>query len=149
MSTADTWESGQLRLVFFNTDFAGVGDAGGLRGSVAAGSTEISLHTADPGEAGDQSTNEAAYTTYSRNAVARTTAGVQWTESGGVITNVNDIVFPIVNSGGPVTFTHVGIGTAHTGAGKLMYTGALTTPKTAQNGDTPKILAGQLTITIT
>ena len=32
----------------------------------------VALHTADPGEAGDQTTSEATYTGYARIAVART-----------------------------------------------------------------------------
>lgn len=148
MSTADAWESGQLRLVFGNTDFTLLGDAGGLRGSATAGSIYIGLYTADPGESGDQTTNETSYGGYARTAVARAITA-QWTESGGVVTNVNDVVFPALASGGPVTFTHVGVGVASAGAGKLMYSGAFTTPKTAQNGDVPKILAGQLTFTVT
>ena len=147
MSTADAWENGQLNLVFNNTAFTGLGDAGGLLPSAAAGNIYVSLHTADPGESGNQSTNETGYGGYTRQG--KTRAGTEFTVVAGVATNVSDIVFPIVASGGPVTFTHVGIGTAVSGTGKLMYSGALTTPKTAQNGDAPKILAGSLTITIT
>ena len=51
-----------LNLIFTNTDWAGVGDAGGLQNSAAAGSLYLSLHTSSPGEAGTQSTNEISYT---------------------------------------------------------------------------------------
>lgn len=51
-----------LLLFFNNTDWAVVGDAAGLQNSAAAGSLYLSLHTATPGEAGNQSTNEIAYT---------------------------------------------------------------------------------------
>lgn len=57
--------------MFNNTDFANIGDAGGLQNSATAGSLYISLHTSDPGEAGSQTTNEANYTSYARVAVAR------------------------------------------------------------------------------
>jgi hypothetical protein len=66
-----------LELLFQNLDFAGIGDAGGLQNSASAGSLYVSLHTADPGVAGDQTTNEVAYTSYARVAVARSEAG--WT----------------------------------------------------------------------
>ena len=56
--------------MFNNTDFANIGDAGGLQNSATAGSLYVSLHTADPGEAGSQTTNEANYTSYARVAVA-------------------------------------------------------------------------------
>ena len=51
-----------LLLFFNNTDWAVVGDAAGLQNSVAAGSLYLSLHTASPGEAGTQATNEISYT---------------------------------------------------------------------------------------
>lgn len=51
-----------LLLFFNNTDWAVVGDAAGLQNSAAAGSLYLSLHTASPGEAGDQSTSEISYT---------------------------------------------------------------------------------------
>lgn len=66
-----------LDLLFNNEAATGIGDAGGLLPSAAAGNLYVSLHTADPGAGGDQTTNEAAYTSYARVAVARTVAG--WT----------------------------------------------------------------------
>jgi hypothetical protein len=51
-----------LLLLLNNTDWANVGDAGGLQNSVTAGSFYLSLHTSSPGEGGDQTTNEIAYT---------------------------------------------------------------------------------------
>jgi hypothetical protein len=48
---------------------------------IATGLVCISLHTADPGEAGDQTTSEATYKSYARVSVARTTAG--WTVTSG------------------------------------------------------------------
>jgi hypothetical protein len=66
MSKSNTWENDLLLLVFNNTNASLIGDATGLRGSTTAGSLYLSLHTADPGEAGNQSTNEIAYTSYAR-----------------------------------------------------------------------------------
>lgn len=74
---ADTFQNAILALLFNNTTFAGVGDVTGIVGSGAAGSLYISLHTSDPGAAGDQTTNESGYTSYARVAVARTSGG--WT----------------------------------------------------------------------
>lgn len=51
-----------LELIFNNVAWANIGDATGLPGSAAAGSLYISLHTASPGEGGDQTTNECSYT---------------------------------------------------------------------------------------
>jgi hypothetical protein len=52
-----------------------IGDANGPQPSATAGSLYVSLHTADPGAGGDQTTNECAYTSYARVAVARSNAG--------------------------------------------------------------------------
>lgn len=141
MSKANTWEAGLLALVFNNTDFTAVGDAGGLLGSVTPGSLYISLHTGDPGEAGDQTTNEASYTGYARVAVARSGAG--WTVTTGVA-NAADIDFAECTAGS-ATATHFGIGTASSGAGKLLYSGALTASLAISAGISPTIAAGALT----
>ena len=50
-----------LLLLLNNTDWAAVGDAGGLQNSATAGSLYLSLHTSSPGEGGSQTTNEIAY----------------------------------------------------------------------------------------
>lgn len=58
---ANTAATEFLTLFFNNTDWANVGDAGGLQNSASAGSLYLSLHTSSPGESGNQSTNEIAY----------------------------------------------------------------------------------------
>ena len=112
MSKTNSWENGLLQLVFENTNFANVGDATGLRGSSTAGSFYFSLHTADPGEAGDQTTNEVAYTSYARVAVARSTSG--WTVTGNAVALDANVTFP-AGTGGSGTATHWGLGTASSG----------------------------------
>ena len=92
MSKTNTWENDLLLLLFNNTDATLIGDAAGLQNSATAGSLYVSLHTADPGEAGTQTTNEAAYTSYARVAVARSGAG--FTVSGNTVNPAADIVFP-------------------------------------------------------
>ncbi|MEJ1933714.1 hypothetical protein WDZ92_26230, partial [Nostoc sp. NIES-2111] len=66
MSKSDTFENDLLLLVFNNTNIALVGDATGLRGSAAAGSLYLSLHTAAPAEGGTPARNEVAYTGHTR-----------------------------------------------------------------------------------
>lgn len=125
MSATNVFEAGLLSLIFENANYANVGDATGLRGSSTAGVFYISLHTSDPGEAGDQTTNEATYTGYARVSVARSTAG--WSVSGTAPTQVaNDaaITFPVC-AGGSETITHFGIGSDASGAGNLFLSGAL------------------------
>lgn len=139
MSKTNTWETGLLELVFKNTTFAGVGDATGLPGSATAGSLYFSLHTADPGEAGDQTTNEVAYTSYARVAVARSGAG--FTVSGNAVAPAANVTFP-AGTGGSGTATHWGIGTASSGAGKLLYKGAISPSIVCGSGVTPQLTAG-------
>jgi hypothetical protein len=144
MSKSNAAETALLALLFNNTDFAGIGDAGGLQNSAAAGSLYVSLHTSDPGEAGDQTTNETAYTNYARVAVARSGAG--WTVSGNSATNAAQITFPQCGASG-ATITHVGIGTDTSGAGVLLYSGALNSSLAVALNITPLFAASGLTVT--
>lgn len=104
----------------------------------------VSLHTADPGEAGNQSTSEAAYTGYARVTVARTAGG--WTVSGGQASNTALIQFPQC-TGGSATCTHVAIGTASSGAGQIIYSGALTAALSVSTGIQPQFAASALVTT--
>lgn len=139
MSKSNVFETALLELVFKNTTFSGVGDATGLPGSATAGSLYFSLHTADPGEAGDQTTNEVAYTSYARVAVARSGAG--FTVSGNAVAPAANVTFP-AGTGGSGTATHWGIGTASSGAGKLLYKGAISPSIVCGSGVTPQLTAG-------
>lgn len=139
MSKTNSWETGLLQLVFENTNFANVGDATGLRGSSTAGSFYFSLHTADPGEAGDQTTNEIAYTSYARVAVARSSSG--WTVTNDAVAVDANVTFP-AGTGGSGTATHWGLGTASSGAGVLLYKGTISPNIVCGNGVTPQLTAG-------
>ena len=141
MSKSNAWETALLQLVFNNTNAANIGDATGLRGSSTAGSLFVSLHTADPGEAGNQTTNETSYTSYARVAVARSGAG--WTVSGNAVTNAALIQFPQC-TGGTATITHFGIGTDVSGTGTLLYKGALSASLAVSSGIQPQFAAGDL-----
>lgn len=144
MSWSNTLETGWLNLFFKNTDFTLVGDAGGLRGSAVAGSLYLSLHTADPGETGDQTTSETGYTSYVRLAVARD--GTNWTVAGNQVSNALDLLFAAC-TGSSSTITHIGIGTSSVGAGKLCYSGALSASLAVSNGITPRAVAGAIQAT--
>lgn len=134
MSKSNSWENALLLLLFNNTNVANVGDATGLRGSSVAGSLYVSLHTADPGEAGDQTTSEVTYTSYARAAVARSGAG--FTVTGNSVSPTSDVSF-VTGTGGGGTATHFGIGTASAGAGVLLYSGTITPNVVLGNGITP------------
>jgi hypothetical protein len=117
--------SGDLLLhIFNNSAIANLGDAGGLLPSAAPGSLYVTLHTGDPGAAGDQTTNEATYTGHNRVAVARSGAG--WTVAANQVSNAALVTFAQC-TGGTNTITHFGIGTAAAGAGILLYSGPLIT----------------------
>jgi len=124
MSMSNAWENGLQLLVFNNTNFANVGDATGLRGSTTAGSLYFSLHTADPGEGGSQNTNEIAYTLYARVAVARASGAGGFTVTNNEVVNASAVLFP-APSGANNTALFWGLGTASSGAGTLMYKGAI------------------------
>ena len=136
MSKSNAFENALLLLAFNNTNIANVGDATGLRGSTTAGSLYLSLHTADPGEAGSQTTSEAAYTSYARVAVARSGAG--FTVTGNSVSPAATVSFP-AGTGGTGTATHFGIGTDSSGAGTLLYSGTLTPNIVMGNGITPQL----------
>ena len=145
MSATNAFETALLTLYFNNTDHANVGDAAGLQNSAAAGSFYISLHTADPGEAGTQTTSESAYTNYARVAVARSGAG--WTVSGSNASNAAAITFATGGATGSLV-THFGIGTDSTGAGNLLFKGALTASLQVNSGITPSFAIGELDVNL-
>ena len=139
MSKSNTHENDYLLLMFNNTTMTLVGDAAGILQSAAAGSLYFSLHTSDPGEAGDQTTNEAAYTSYARVAVARSGAG--FTVSTNTVALVANVTFP-AGTGGTGTATNWGLGTSSSGAGRLLYKGAISPTIVCGNGVTPQLTAG-------
>lgn len=137
MSLTNAAETAILQLLFENTNWANIGDATGLRGSSTAGSWYVSLHTADPGETGDQTTNEISYTGYARVAVARSAAG--WTVSGGSVTPDANIDFGAMTAGAGGTVTNFGIGTDASGAGNLIFKGTVTPNIVVTTGVTPRL----------
>lgn len=151
MPKTDTWELGLLNLLFTNAAFGGVGDTPGLQPSGTAGSLFISLHTASPGDTGDQTSNEvstSAYNGYTRIAVNRT--GSAWTVAEAALvasaTNAASVTFPQCTGGTGATITHVGVGTATSGTGKLLYYGALTSTIAVSQNITPSFAPGALVI---
>lgn len=137
MSKSTVMENEFLKLVFNNTAMSGVGDTSGLQPSTTTGVFWITLHTADPGNAGNQATSEAAYTGYSRVAVARNSTGFTVVNSSVNFTSPVD--FPECTANAGATITHFGIGDASTGAGKLRFSGTLTPGIIMAVGTIPRI----------
>jgi len=123
MSATNAFETALLALYFNNTDHANIGDAAGLQNSATAGSFYVSLHTADPGETGTQTTSETAYTGYARLAVPRSGAG--WTVSGNTVSNAAALTWGTCTASPGSNITHFGIGTDVSGGGNLLFKGAL------------------------
>ena len=131
MSKSNSLETSLLGLLFNATAIANIAD------NAASGpltNLYVSLHTADPGEAGSQTTSEATYTSYARVAVARTSGG--WVVTGNSVSPAAAITFPEA-TGGTNTITHFGIGTASSGAGVLLYSGTVTPSLRVSTGATP------------
>ncbi len=134
MSKQNTFETDLLKLILNGTAIANIAD-----NAATAPITNIyvSLHTADPGEAGDQTTSEAGYTGYARVAVARTSGG--WTVVTGSASPVANIDFAECTAVPGAAITHFGIGTVASGVGKLLYSGTVTPNITMAVGVIPRI----------
>ena len=134
MSKGDTFENDWLKLIFNATAIANIAD-----NAAASPLTNlyVSLHTADPGEAGNQTTNETAYTGYARATVARTSGG--WTVTANSVSPVANIDFGQCTASPGAAITHAAIGTALSGTGKILYSGALTPNITMAVGVIPRI----------
>lgn len=146
MSSASNYlETGVLEHILQNEDIPLIGDAAGLQASATAGSLYVALHAADPGEGGDQETNECSYTDYARVAVARNTS--EWDVSGAVGSNLNVVLFAI--AGSDETATHFSVGTAATGGGEILWADEITSgPLDVTTGNRPRFPAGSITITV-
>jgi hypothetical protein len=146
MTATNDMETNVLLLYFNNTDHALVGDTAGLQASAAPGSLYISLHTANPGETGDQTTSEIAYTGYARVAVARSGAG--WTVAGSNVSNAALVTFGEMTGGAGGTVTYFGIGTDSTGVGELLFFATATPNLSVVNGIIPEFAIGDLDVDV-
>lgn len=118
----------------------------------SVGKTAFTMPTVSVGlSSTTPATDGTSVTEPSSGSYARiTTAGSDWNAaSGGVITNAVDLVFPTATadwvSGANLTY---GVLYDASTAGNLLRFSALAVAKPVLNGDTFKILAGNLSITI-
>ena len=121
MPKSTTFDNQLLQLIFNGTAIAGL-----AQNNATSPLTQlyVALHTADPGVAGVQTTNEVAYTGYARIAVNRTSAG--WVVTGASVSPAVSVDFGEMTAGTAGSATFASIGTAQTGAGQVLYSGALT-----------------------
>lgn len=134
MSKGNTFENDLVKLIFQATAIANIADNAA---SSPATNLYVSLHTSDPGEAGDQTTNETAYTGYARVAVARSAGG--FTVTNNSVSPAANIDFAECTASAGAAITHFGIGTASSGAGKLLYKGTVTPNITMAVGVIPRL----------
>lgn len=133
MSKGNTFENDFLRLIFNATAIGNIADNAGTSPLT---NLYVSLHTADVGEAGTQTTNEVAYTSYARVAVARTSGG--WTVTANSVSPAANIDFPAC-TGGTATATHFAVGTDASGTGKVLYKGTISPSISISTGVTPRL----------
>lgn len=140
MSKSNAFENAFLLLVCNNTNIANIGDATGLRGSSTVGSLYFAGHSADPGEAGDQTTSELTYGSYARQAVARTSGALL--VAANQVSIVSAVDFP-VGTTGTVTqnFTWVSLGVALSGASMIIWRAQLSTALYTGVGIQPRLTA--------
>lgn len=131
MSKSNAFENAMLQLYFNGVTHANLADN---TATAPATNLSVALHTADPGEAGDQSTSEATYTGYARVNVARTAGG--WVVAANSVSPVANIDFPEA-TGGVETITHFSVGTGVGNA--MMYSGTVTPNIAVTTGVTPRL----------
>lgn len=142
MSKSDTFENDLLKLIFNGTAISNMADNAGTSPLTTL---YVSLHTADPGEAGNQTTSEistTAYVGYTRVAVARDTVSTpRWVVTGNSVSPNATISFPACtgSSGSSNVVTYFAVGTASTGTGKILYSGTVSPSVTVTTGVTPQL----------
>ena len=140
MSKSDAYEAQLLKLLLNATPISNIADNAA---SSPLTSLYVALHTADPTDAGNQSTNEISYTGYARVAVARTTGG--WTVSGTNPTVANPVAaisFGQMTAGAGGTVTYFSVGALASGAGEIYYSGTVSPNIVVTNGVTPQLTTG-------
>jgi hypothetical protein len=134
MGKGNTFCNDLLKLIFNATAIANIADNAG---SSPLTNLFVALHTATPAAAGSQVTNEAAYTSYGRATVARTSGG--WTASSAQTTSPVAAVTFAAATGGSETETFASIGVVVSGASKQLYFGTVTPNIVVSNGVTPQL----------
>lgn len=143
MAKSTTTCNNLLKLIFNATAWTSIADN---TATSPATNLYLSLHTADPGVGGTQSTSETSYTNYARIAVVRTSGG--WTVVTNTATNAALAQFAVCGATGS-TVTYVAIGMLSTGAGIILYSGALNSSLAVANGIQPQFAIGALVVTET
>ncbi|MFK4259029.1 phage tail fiber protein [Agrobacterium tumefaciens] len=122
-----------------------------LRGVAAASPARlyVSLHTANPGNAGTSEVTTAAWPAYTRlDAALGGAVATGFTAAAAkACTNANELLYPPHNGAAPVIVTHFAIWTDPL-AGEMVFQGTLTAPKTLNPTDECIIHANDLDIVV-
>lgn len=110
--------------------------------------TYLSLHTATPAS-GNQTTSEASYTSYARQALVRSTISPGWTIASNVATLTNTTSFPASTGSPSETETFAGLGKSVNGANTLYFYGALAPTITVNAAGITASLLNTSSITLT
>jgi hypothetical protein len=110
--------------------------------------TYLSLHTATPAS-GNQTTSEAAYTSYARVAEIRSTSSPGWTVATNVATLAAQASFPTATGSPSETETYLGVGKSSSGTGEIYFYGALSPTITVNSAGTTPAITTASTITLT
>lgn len=105
----------------------------------------IGLHTADPGLGGTQTSSEASYGGYTREAVSRDAGG--FTIAGNVVSFNSQVNFPACTDGTVQTITHFSIGVASSGATPILFYGTVSPTIPVSSGVTAPALKAATAVT--
>lgn len=133
MSISNTTENNLMLLIFNATAWANYADNAA---SSPQTNIHVGLHTADPGETGDMTTSESAYTSYARVNVARSGSG--WTVTNNSVSPAANIDFP-AGTGGSGTVTHFSTGKTGGGATAILFSGTVSPSIVTGSGVTPRL----------
>lgn len=139
MSVTTSFGTDLLKLILTATPIANIADNAA---SSPLTTWYVSAHTASPGAAGDQTTNECAYAGYARIAITRDTDGFTVVSAVGDNDALLSFGQCVANPGSNIT--HIGFGTASSGAGSLKIFGELNAPIIMQVGSVPIFDPGEL-----
>jgi len=118
MSKGNTFETDSNKLIYNATAITNLAQ----NGVSPIGSIQIGLHTSDPGEGGNETTNECSYSGYARLALSRSSGTFS---CSGANVSLQGVQF-FARASGSQTATHFHTGTASSGTGKIFHSGTIT-----------------------
>lgn len=133
MGIADVTEDAILDLIFNATAWANYADNAS---SSPETSIAVALHTSDPGDSGNMSSNEVSYTSYAREDVSRSTG---WdASSSGSVSPAASIDFT-AGTGGSGTVTYFSTGKTGGGSAAILLSGTVSPNIATGDGVTPSL----------